>query len=53
MKQKLKPTNKKRCCGSCAYFKDEDINGIGICKFKDKIKYCDNSCRNYLKKQRQ
>lgn len=33
------------CCGGCRYFQDEDVNGWGICDYRDEVMHCGERCR--------
>ena len=33
-----------KCCGNCKYFKDEDLDGWGLCNVVDSTTKCDDMC---------
>lgn len=44
--------NRKSTCGSCAYFKNEDMFGLGWCEKKDRPHTCiDMQCSHHLNRQ--
>ena len=40
----MKKDNDK-CCGSCRWFKDEDIFGHGICYIRERCMHCSDKCK--------
>lgn len=39
-----------RCCGNCKHFKDEDVNGFGLCGKDGVITRYNTSCSDYSSK---
>lgn len=40
-----------KCCGSCMYFHDEDINGHGNCSQFFSYSHCNDICSFWVHKQ--
>lgn len=44
--------NEEKCCGSCALFSNEDIDGYGNCMFHLEPAHCSESCEDYLPEEK-
>ena len=42
--------SENKCCGNCKHFKDEDVNGFGLCGKDGVITRCNTSCSDYSSK---
>jgi hypothetical protein len=42
--------SENKCCGNCKYFKNEDVNGFGLCGKDGVITRCNTSCSDYSSK---
>ena len=43
--------NNNKCCGSCCWFKHEDIDGFGVCyrRYLNHTPYCgEDPCKEYV-----
>ena len=43
--------NNNKCCGSCCWFKNEDIDGFGVCyrRYLNHTPYCgEDPCNKYI-----
>lgn len=42
--------SENKCCGNCNHFKNEDVNGFGLCGKDGVITRCNTSCSDYSSK---